>query len=70
MTTISYATVGLRKLGLLVTLLLVGWSSGPAQAEDVGARLNTQQIEQMVAPIALYPDALISQVLMASTYPL
>src|SRR5262249_42538860 len=26
--------------------------------------------EQLVAPIALYPDALLSQVLMASTYPL
>ena len=28
------------------------------------------QIEQLVAPIALYPDALIAQILMASTYPL
>lgn len=29
-----------------------------------------EQIEQLVAPIALYPDALIAQILMASTYPL
>jgi hypothetical protein len=28
------------------------------------------QIEQLVAPIALYPDALIAQMLMAATYPL
>src|SRR5205807_3840517 len=28
------------------------------------------QLEQLVAPIALYQDALLSQVLMASTYPL
>lgn len=27
------------------------------------------QIDQWVAPVALYPDALLSQVLMASTYP-
>ena len=27
------------------------------------------QIDQMMAPIALYPDSLLSQVLMASTYP-
>jgi hypothetical protein len=27
-------------------------------------------LDQMVAPIALYPDALLSQILMASTYPL
>jgi uncharacterized membrane protein YgcG len=30
----------------------------------------TDQIEQMLAPIALYPDALLAQVLMAATYPL
>lgn len=29
-----------------------------------------EQLEQLVAPIALYPDALIAQILMASTYPL
>lgn len=28
------------------------------------------QLEQLVAPIALYPDSLLSQVLMASTYPI
>ena len=28
------------------------------------------QLDQMLAPIALYPDALLSQILMASTYPL
>ncbi|WP_345777467.1 DUF3300 domain-containing protein [Luteibacter sp. dw_328] len=28
-----------------------------------------EQIDQFMAPIALYPDALLSQVLMASTYP-
>lgn len=31
---------------------------------------SAQQIEAMLAPIALYPDALLSQVLMAATYPL
>lgn len=29
-----------------------------------------EEIEQLVAPIALYPDALLAQVLMASTYPM
>lgn len=28
------------------------------------------EVEQLVAPIALHPDALVSQILMASTYPL
>lgn len=32
--------------------------------------LSPAQLEQLVAPVALYPDSLLSQVLMASTYPL
>ncbi|XIA65271.1 DUF3300 domain-containing protein [Bradyrhizobium sp. TZ2] len=34
------------------------------------AALSEGQLEQLVAPIALYPDSLLSQILMASTYPL
>ena len=37
-----------------------GSSQNPAQG----------QLEQLLAPIALYPDALLAQILMASTYPL
>lgn len=33
-------------------------------------RLTPEQLEDLVAPIALYPDGLLSQVLVASTYPL
>ncbi|MBR0673599.1 DUF3300 domain-containing protein, partial [Neoroseomonas soli] len=33
-------------------------------------RLTQAQLEQMLAPIALYPDDLLMQMLMASTYPL
>jgi hypothetical protein len=32
--------------------------------------LNARRLEQLVAPIALYPDTLVAQVLTASTYPL
>jgi hypothetical protein len=32
--------------------------------------LKAQELEQLVAPVALYPDALLTQILMASTYPL
>ena len=32
--------------------------------------LKREELEQVLAPIALYPDSLISQILMASTYPL
>ena len=34
------------------------------------AAFKPEEIEQVVAPIALYPDSLLAQVLMASTYPL
>ncbi|MBN2333766.1 MAG: DUF3300 domain-containing protein [Deltaproteobacteria bacterium] len=58
---------------LLLTILLMLPTSGQALDEqDAGtAELYTkEQLAQMLAPIALYPDALLSQVLMASTYPL
>jgi hypothetical protein len=42
-----------------------------AQAPPPGgyAPLNAVQLNQMVAPIALYPDALVAQVLTAATFP-
>ena len=41
-----------------------------AQAEAASAPFKEEELEQLVAPIALYPDALLAQVLMASTYPI
>ena len=34
------------------------------------APLRQEQLEQLLAPFALYPDPLLAQVLMASAYPL
>src|SRR3954453_4617488 len=34
------------------------------------AKIPPEQLESLVAPIALYPDPLLAQVLAASTYPL
>ena len=42
----------------------------PGPATPAANPLNKGQLDQLVAPIALYPDPLLSQVLMASTYPL
>src|SRR5215218_5402416 len=43
----------------------------PAAAASTGEdRLGQPQLEQLLAPVALYPDALLAQVLMAATYPL
>jgi Protein of unknown function (DUF3300) len=43
-------------------------SSKPAGAPI--ANIPPQQLDSLVAPIALYPDPLLAQVLAASTYPL
>ena len=46
--------------------------AAPAVAQPapvVAPTYTAAQIDQWVAPIALYPDALLSQILMASTYP-
>ncbi|WP_407935241.1 DUF3300 domain-containing protein, partial [Cupriavidus plantarum] len=50
----------------LLMSMAVSLAVGPAHAQ---AKLDNGQIDQLLAPIALYPDALLSQVLMASTYP-
>jgi len=42
-------------------------SAAPAAG---AASFSQQELDQLLAPIALYPDALLAQVLMASTYPL
>ena len=57
--------------------LLHVWAAGqtaapppaPAASAPGSATFSKEQLEQLVAPIALYPDSLLSQVLMAATYP-
>jgi hypothetical protein len=41
----------------------------PAQGQPPTAPLTPEQLQQLVAPIALYPDALVAQILAASAYP-
>jgi Protein of unknown function (DUF3300) len=42
----------------------------PDQQQPAGQLLSAEQLDQLVAPIALYPDNLLGQILTASTYPL
>jgi hypothetical protein len=39
-------------------------------AKQEGPGFRPEELDQMLAPIALYPDSLLAQVLVASTYPL
>jgi hypothetical protein len=43
--------------------------TAPVTAQAKDAVFTQEQLAQMLAPIALYPDPLLAQVLMASTYP-
>lgn len=59
----------IRLLFVIVMLSLSLTSSSNAQKEKE-AGLKKDQLAQLVAPVALYPDALLTQILIASTYPL
>ncbi len=65
---------GLRSfISVILSMAMASsWCAGRlhAQSADTASGLGKPQIEALVAPIALYPDALLAQVLMASTYPL
>ena len=62
---------------LCVLCLLVASVAQLAQAQDeassetsIAVKLDQAQLDQILAPIALYPDTLLSHILVASTYPL
>lgn len=44
--------------------------ASPAPADQTANKVLPDQLDSLVAPIALYPDPLLSQTLVASTYPL
>src|SRR5258708_4469149 len=66
---------------VLILLLCCSLVRFTAQAESFGptgqsneqqqppVQHSPQELQQLVAPIALYPDALVAQILAASTYP-
>src|SRR6202047_3804045 len=59
---------------LLVQFTAQADSYGPASQSDeqptaAPVQQSPQELQQLVAPIALYPDALVAQILAASTYP-
>jgi hypothetical protein len=41
-----------------------------APESNAAGTFKQEELDQMLAPIALYPDSLLSQIFMASTYPL
>jgi hypothetical protein len=67
------ATIIMRGLACMIIAMLVippgipAEDSGETEQSDI---FKKEELVQMLAPIALYPDSLIAQILMASTYPL
>ena len=55
---------------LLVSAVRAQDNAAPAGAPAAPPPFTAQELDSILAPIALYPDSLLSQVLMASTYPL
>ena len=53
----------------LISLYSLTAISQPVPARGASP-FTAEQFDQLVAPIALYPDPLIAQILMAATYPL
>lgn len=60
----------MKSLSTLMSLLLILtlFADLPADAQE-GKTFTVEELDQMLAPIALYPDSLLAQVLMAATYP-
>lgn len=70
-------------VALMAAMPFLGGVDATARADDVtnfitaiderggaGAYYSAEELDRLLAPIALYPDDLLAQVLMASTYPL
>src|SRR5512133_3414275 len=57
-------------MALPVPVMSQEYTNEVEQQEALQKVFSQEELAQMLAPIALYPDELISQVLMASTYPL
>ena len=64
------ATILCAALALPVPAQTPPPSAAPPPAAQGAQSFSQGELDQLVAPIALYPDALLAQVLMASTYPL
>lgn len=56
--------------GLVLLLAIPFGAFAQNTASPASAQFKQEELDQMLAPIALYPDSLLVQILMASTYPL
>jgi hypothetical protein len=60
----------IKAVAVLAAFLLLVPQVVMAQGAGEEKTFKPEELDQLVAPIALYPDSLLTQILMASTYPL
>jgi hypothetical protein len=64
-------TKGSWKLILTGFIIICLAFAAPLSAQDSSTKkFKPEELDQMLAPIALYPDSLLTQIFMASTYPI
>lgn len=61
---------GFKFIALSLMAFMFSLPAQAVRAQDAEPAYSEAEIDQVLAPIALYPDVLLSQILMASTYPL
>src|ERR1700741_4115328 len=76
----KFRTVSSRLTAVMCSIVLLPGTLPSTQSQPVSqqasahaaeaAKIPNDQLDSLVAPIALYPDPLLAQVLAASTYPL
>jgi hypothetical protein len=66
---VSGYQIARQSIALMLSVLIIPLASGNLNAQGAYAPLDAPGLDQLVAPIALYPDSLVAQILTASTYP-
>ena len=66
---VVYTKVSFFAIFFLVPFMAMAQSQSPPAVVNQQS-LKSEELDALVAPIALYPDTLVAEVLMASTYPL
>jgi hypothetical protein len=66
---VSGYQIARQSIALTLSVLLIPFASGNLFAQAPYTPLDAPGLDQLVAPIALYPDSLVAQILTAATYP-
>ena len=60
----------LHQIFIIALLLFGSGCTSAAQSNQTNTEFSEAELDQMLAPVALYPDSVLTHVLIAATYPL